>query len=75
MAKERQHAVQSNGEVLVRLEADGYRHSGLGADTDILASSIKAYLAAANRLAQARQAAAEPLDNTTSPHPASSQGI
>ena|GEM_PF-1114689 len=65
----------SQGEVLVRLEADGYRHSGLGADTDILASSIKAYLAAANRLAQARQAAAEPQDNTTSPHPASSQGI
>ncbi len=64
----------SQGEVLVQLEADGHRHSGLGADTDILASSIKAYLAAANRLAQARQAAAETQDNTTF-HPASSQGI
>ncbi len=41
----------SQGEVTVRLERDGIIVNGLGADTDIVVASVKAYLEALNLLA------------------------
>ncbi len=40
----------SQGEVTVRLERDGHIVNGIGSDTDIVASSVKAYLNALNML-------------------------
>lgn len=44
---------ESQGEVTVRLEKEGRIVNGIGADTDILVASAKAYIAAANLLADA----------------------
>lgn len=41
----------SQGEVTVRLEKEGYIVNGIGSDTDIVAASVKAYLHALNLLA------------------------
>jgi len=43
---------ESQGEVTVRLEKEGRIVNGLGADTDIVIASAKAYIHAANLLAQ-----------------------
>ena len=40
----------SQGEVTVRLEKDGYIVNGVGSDTDIVVASVKAYLHALNLL-------------------------
>jgi 2-isopropylmalate synthase len=40
----------AQGEVTVRLERDGRIVNGLGADTDILVASAKAYINALNKL-------------------------
>ena len=40
----------SLGEVTVRLEKDGVIVNGLGADTDVIVASVKAYLNALNML-------------------------
>ncbi len=45
----------SQGEVTVRLERDGKIVNGIGADTDIVVASAKAYLQALNLLAAAAQ--------------------
>ena len=41
---------ESQGEVTVRLQKGGRIVNGLGADTDIVVASVKAYLSALNKL-------------------------
>lgn len=43
----------SQAEALIRLECGGRSFCGLGTDTDVLLASIKAYLAASNRMVEA----------------------
>lgn len=45
----------AQGEVTVRLSRDGRVVNGLGADTDIVVASAKAYINALNRLGQVHQ--------------------
>jgi 2-isopropylmalate synthase len=45
----------SQGEVTVRLEHDGRIVNGLGADTDIIVASAKAYVNALNKLHSKRE--------------------
>jgi 2-isopropylmalate synthase len=42
--------IDAQGEVLIRIEADGVSYTGRGADTDIIVASAKAYMNALNRL-------------------------
>ena len=42
--------IDAQGEVIIRIEADGRTYTGRGADTDILVASAKAYMNALNRL-------------------------
>ena len=53
----------SQGEVTVRLQKDGRIVNGLGADTDIVVASVKAYLSALNRLHSKLERAHPQLDN------------
>ncbi|WP_045860863.1 2-isopropylmalate synthase [Teredinibacter purpureus] len=45
----------SQGEVTVRLERDGYIVNGIGSDTDIVVASVKAYLHALNLLVSSQK--------------------
>ncbi len=47
---------ESQGEVTVRLEKDGHLVNGVGADTDVVAASAKAYLHALNLLSGGQRA-------------------
>lgn len=42
--------IDAQGEVIIRIEADGKSYTGRGADTDIIVASAKAYMNALNRL-------------------------
>ena len=42
--------IDAIGEVLIRVESDGFSYTGRGADTDIIVASAKAYMNALNRL-------------------------
>lgn len=53
----------SQGEVTVRLAKDGQIVNGLGADTDIVVASAKAYLNALNKIINAENKAHPQLDN------------
>ncbi len=49
--------IDAQGEVTIRIEADGGSYVGRAADTDILVASARAYLHALNRFVQASQVA------------------
>ena len=42
--------IDAIGEVLIRIDSEGFTYTGRGADTDIIVASAKAYLNAINRL-------------------------
>jgi 2-isopropylmalate synthase len=42
--------IDAQGDVTIRIEADGKTYTGRGADTDIIVASAKAYMNALNRL-------------------------
>ena len=42
--------IDAQGEVTIRIEEDGQTFTGRAADTDIIVSSAKAYMAALNRM-------------------------
>ena len=42
--------IDAQGEVTIRIEQDGRTYTGLGADTDIIVASAKAYMSALNRM-------------------------
>ena len=52
--------MDAQGEVAVTLEDDGVRVIGLGADTDIVVASAKAYLHAINKLEKRKELGSGP---------------
>jgi 2-isopropylmalate synthase len=48
--------IDAIGEVLIRVESDGFTYTGRGADTDIIVASAKAYINALNRVIAAKKA-------------------
>jgi 2-isopropylmalate synthase len=46
--------VDALGDVVIQIEADGFRVSGRGVSTDVVEASARAYLNAVNRLVRAR---------------------
>lgn len=46
--------IDAQGEVTIRIEADGHTYTGRGADTDIIVASAKAYMNALNRMLTVR---------------------
>lgn len=51
--------IDAQGEVIIRIEANGRTYTGRGADTDIIVASAKAYMNALNRLLVLRRDRAE----------------
>jgi 2-isopropylmalate synthase len=58
--------IDAQGEVTIRIEADGAGYMGRAADTDILVASARAYVHALNRFLAARERSAAPEPAATS---------
>jgi 2-isopropylmalate synthase len=58
--------IDAQGEVTIRIEAEGASYSGRAADTDILLASARAYVHALNRYLAARERSAAPEPAATS---------
>ena len=52
--------IDAIGEVVIRIESDGFTYTGRGADTDIIVASGRAYMNALNRLLAVRKSAEQP---------------
>jgi 2-isopropylmalate synthase len=55
--------IDAQGDVIIRIEADGRTYTGRGADTDIIVASAKAYMNALNKLLTVKTAS-QPLAST-----------
>jgi 2-isopropylmalate synthase len=55
--------IDAQGDVIIRIEADGRTYTGRGADTDIIVASAKAYMNALNKLLTVKSAS-QPVVST-----------
>ena len=52
--------IDAIGEVLIRVESDGFSYTGRGADTDIIVAVARAYMNALNRLITVKKSGSKP---------------